>query len=257
VLAEVLGRLAGEIAAAMKEDPNLSLVLGHGSGSFGHVPANKHGTRLGVRTPEQWLGFVQVWRDAAELNHYVLDALHVAGIPALAFPPSASLVGKDGRVASWNLAPLVAALDAGLVPVVYGDVVFDTVRGGTIFSTEDLFSHMGRQLKPHRLLLAGIEPGVWADYPACTRMIEQITLKNVEEFLPALRGSAATDVTGGMYSKVMEMLELVQALPGMEALIFSGSRSGNVLRALLGERVGTQLSSEDFDRREEIRILLR
>lgn len=243
VLPGVLGRLAREIATALRENPRLSLILGHGSGSFGHVPAKKHGTRLGVWTPEQWLGFVEVWREAAALNHLVMDAMHESGLPVVAFPPSASLVGEDGKLASWDLSPLKAALKAGLVPVVYGDVVFDTIRGGTIFSTEDLFNHLGRQLKPSRLLLAGIEAGVWADYPKCTRLIERITPQNLEEVLPALRGSAATDVTGGMYSKVIEMLGLVQAVPGLEAFIFSGSWDGNVQKALMGERVGTHISS--------------
>lgn len=242
VLPEVLGRLAGEIAAALAADPDLRLVLGHGSGSFGHVPAKKHGTRVGVSTPEQWRGFVEVWNEAAALNHHVMDALHAAGLAAIAFPPSAGLVGRDGKVAAWDLGPLEAALEAGLLPVVYGDVAFDQVRGGTIFSTEDLFNHLARQLRPQRLLLAGIEPGVWSDYPGCTRLIEHITPKTLEEGELALGGSAAPDVTGGMYSKVTEMLRLVQDVSGLEAFIFSGSQEGNVRRALEGLRTGTRLS---------------
>ena len=35
--ADTLQRLAAEIAAARAADPQLRLVLGHGSGSFGHV----------------------------------------------------------------------------------------------------------------------------------------------------------------------------------------------------------------------------
>jgi len=61
---QVIRRLASEIARARRDDPALRLVLGHGSGSFGHVPAQKYGTRGGVRTPEEWGGFVQVWREA-------------------------------------------------------------------------------------------------------------------------------------------------------------------------------------------------
>ena len=36
---DVLGRLAGEIAAALAARPALWLLIGHGSGSFGHVAA--------------------------------------------------------------------------------------------------------------------------------------------------------------------------------------------------------------------------
>lgn len=241
VLTDVLERLAGEIAAGLADESNLRLVLGHGSGSFGHVPAKKYRTRQGVQTADDWHGFAEVWKEAAELNHYVIDALHKAGLPAIAFPASASLVGKDRKVATWDLAPLQAALEAGLLPVVYGDVAFDQVLGGTIFSTEDLFSHLARQLKPRRLLLAGKEAGVWADYPECKRLIERITPQTLREIAPALGGSTATDVTGGMQSKVTEMLELVQEVPGLEVLIFSGRLGGNVHRALLGERIGTSL----------------
>src|SRR5512143_3022207 len=81
---EVLARLAQETAAALVQDPGLRLVLGHGSGSFGHVPARRYGTRSGVYTPEEWRGFTEVWKEAAALDRLVLDALHAAGLPALA-----------------------------------------------------------------------------------------------------------------------------------------------------------------------------
>ena len=240
---ETLARLAGEIAAVFDQNPDLRLVLGHGAGSFGHVSARKHGTRQGVRTPAEWRGFAEVWRDAAALNRLVMDALHAAGLPAIALPPSASVTAEDGRIVAWDLAPLRAALAAGLLPVVFGDVAFDIARGGTILSTEDLFAHLARQLRPRRLLLAGIEPGVWADYPACTQLVERIHPGDLAEVAPALSGSAATDVTGGMASKVQEMLALVQAVPHLEVMIFSGETPGVGADALCGSQAGTLISA--------------
>jgi isopentenyl phosphate kinase len=146
---EVLERLAQEIAAARQSNPALLLLLGHGSGSFGHVPAKKYGTRNGVQTPEGWLGFAEVWQEAVALNRLVIDALIATGLPAISFPPSASAIAEDGRVYSWDLAPLQAALQARLLPVVYGDTVFDRLRGGTILSTEDLFDYLAVQLHPN------------------------------------------------------------------------------------------------------------
>jgi isopentenyl phosphate kinase len=239
VRADVLARLAGEIAAALAQDPTLRLVIGHGSGSFGHVPAKRYGTRQGVQTEQAWRGFVDVWREANALNRLVMDALAQANLPALAFSPLASVTASDGRPATWQLAPLQAALSHGLIPVIQGDVVFDTARGGTILSTEDLFVYLAGVLRPRRVLLAGIEPGVWADFPACTRLIPEITPANLGGVAPSLAGSAATDVTGGMASKVGEMLALVQALPGLEVLIFSAETPGSLCEALLGARPGT------------------
>lgn len=236
---DVIKRLATEIATALALRPNLHLLLGHGSGSFGHVPANKYATRQGVQTENEWRGFTEVWYEASDLNRLVIQALQAEGLPAIAFPPSAMIIAQDGAVLSWDLSPLRSALQAGLLPVVYGDVVFDTRRGGTILSTEDLFGHLAVQFKPARLLLAGIEPGVWADYPTCKQVVAEITPGNLQEIEAVLYGSAATDVTGGMASKVNQSLEIVRKMPGLEILIFSGEEPRAVQDALVGGSRGT------------------
>ena len=236
---DVLGRLSREISEARTQEPFINLIIGHGSGSFGHVPAKKYGTRQGVHTAQEWMGFAEVWREAAALNRLVMDALASAGLPVISFPPSASVTARSGRVEAWDLAPIRSALQAKLIPVVQGDTVFDSLRGGTILSTEDLFDYLARQLRPTRILLAGLEKGVWADYPTCSRLIPEITPANLEEVAPALGGSAETDVTGGMASKVHQSLSQVKAVPGLEILIFSGQQPGAVKEALLGSQAGT------------------
>ncbi len=238
---EVIARLVGEIAAARQAQPEMRLVLGHGSGSFGHVPAKKYATRQGVDTPEGWRGFAEVWREAAALNRLVMDALASAGVPALALPPSAAVTARRGQVIAWDLRPLRAALRAGLLPVVYGDVVFDEDLGGTILSTEDVFAHLAGELAPRRILLAGRAAGVWRDYPACTDLITEITPQNWPRLLAAVRGSAATDVTGGMAGKVAAMLKLVESIAGLEVWIFSGESLESVSRSLQGSPQGTRL----------------
>lgn len=236
---EVLARLAGEIAQARRENPDLQMILGHGSGSFGHVPAKQHGTRSGVHTPEQWVGFVEVWQEAWQLNRLVMQALASAGLPALAFAPVASVLAEAGRVLDWNLESMRIALSVGLLPVVYGDVIFDRQLGGTILSTEDLFEYLAIHLLPKRILLAGIDDGVWADFPACTRFVRRITPNSWPKIQPTLGGSAATDVTGGMLSKVKASLALVQQIEGLEIRVFSGYETGAIYRALIGDEVGT------------------
>ncbi len=240
--ADVLAQAASELATAHAANPNLRLLLGHGSGSFGHYPAKAHGTRNGVQTEEQWGGFIEVWQQAAALNRLVMDALAAAGIRAIAFPPSASATASDGRIIAWNLQPIQAALNAGIVPVVFGDVAFDTVRNGTILSTEDLFVHLAGALKPGRILLAGDEQGVFANYTSDPQLIPHITPASFSALAGSVSGAVAPDVTGGMAGKVQAMLELVSQFDS-EVRIFSGLEAGNIASALTGARHGTLLTN--------------
>ncbi len=238
---EVIDRLGVEIRQFLEHRPNHRLVLGHGSGSFGHVAAKRYGTRQGVTSEAAWRGFAEVWQQARTLNQIVIEALCDAGLAAIAFPASACAVTMSGQVVNWDIEAIRAALTAGLLPVVYGDVVFDRVLGGTIVSTEDIFSYLARGLKPDRILLAGMESGVWADFPHNTDLVPRITPQNYAETLSAYGATNGEDVTGGMKGKVKEMLDLVSSLPGLEVVIFSGIRAGALGAALEGENLGTRL----------------
>jgi isopentenyl phosphate kinase len=172
-----------------------------------------------------------------------MEALHKAEVRAMSLPPSASVIASGGSVMVWDTTPIRMAISAGIVPVIYGDVVFDEVRGGTILSTEDLFGHLARALTPERLLLAGQEAGVWEDFPTRTKMIEKITPSSFEEVSTGIGKAQGADVTGGMKSKVRQMLQLVQELPEMTIQIFSGDEAGNLIRVMAGEILGTMITT--------------
>lgn len=228
----VLKRLASEIQEALTTAPRMRLVIGHGSGSFGHVAAARFSTRSGVSTAEEWMGYAHVSDSAARLNRAVCSALLESGVPAISLQPSASAVCEDGRIVQLASDPVEAALQAGVVPVVYGDVAFDRVRGGTIISTEEIMSYLATIIAPSRLLLAGETVGV-LDRQGKT--IPEITAENLVEISPFLRGSRGTDVTGGMASKIRGMLDLNAQIGGLSIRVFSGLEPRNVRDALLSK----------------------
>jgi isopentenyl phosphate kinase len=254
---DVMDDLALQIVTALQTHPDLRLVLGHGAGSFGHVPASEYHTRDGFQpqsTPlmhrkrdeteeNYWKGFAEVWYQAELLNRYVMDALHKAGVRAITFPPSASVIASNGQVTVWETTPIRMALSAGIIPVIHGDVVFDEVRGGTILSTEDLFMHLTRALNPDRILLAGLEKAVWADFPERAKRIEKITPQSYKEISAGVGKTAAgADVTGGMETKVRQMLDLVRESSVTSVQIFSGEDAGNIVYALSGDSLGTLIT---------------
>lgn len=237
--------LAEEFAAVLQAKPDLQLLLGHGSGSFGHWEASRYNTRNGVHTTAEWLGFSQVSAAASRLNRIVVDAFVRAKVPVLSLQPSASAEVVDGRITSLALPPIQRALEAGLVPLIFGDVAFDCVRGGTILSTEHLFFHLAPVLHPSRILLLGNAPGVLDDQRKVIPLITPATYAQVEPFL---RGAGGVDVTGGMADKVTRMVALVREIPGLEVCILTGRDPENLRRVLLepDAAIGTRICAESF-----------
>ena len=153
-------RLAQELKVIV-DQIDAPIILGHGSGSFGHFEAKRHDTIHGVQSAEQWQGFTQVAHVARELNFRVIESLLEQNIPAISIQPSSVSSANDGKVNAMALDTLQTALDNHLLPVVYGDVGFDKVRGGTILSTETIFDYLVAHLPVNRILLLGEVDGVW------------------------------------------------------------------------------------------------
>jgi len=243
---EVIHRAAREVRQALDARPELRLVLGHGSGSFGHFVGRRYGTRQGIRDETSWRGYAETGAAAARLNRLVTDAFLAADVPVLTVQPSASARCRDGELLSLDVHPINVALAHGLVPLVYGDVALDEVRGCTIISTEQIFVWLAGQLHPQRVILSGVVNGVFDRDPlqdTAALRIPEITPTTFPQIESLLTGSHGVDVTGGMFSKVREMLALIERQPDLEVHLITGQEPGRIAQALLhqGSMSGTVL----------------
>jgi isopentenyl phosphate kinase len=231
---EVIQRLAREVKAALSARPELRLVLGHGSGSFGHVLAHRYHVHTGC---SDWWGYAATGAIAARLNRLVTDTFLEEGVPVVSVQPSASARSRGGALVGIAIAPIQAALEHGLVPLVYGDVAFDESQGSAIISTEQLFFYLTKILLPSRIILAGEVEGVFTSDPLrdpAAKLIAEISSGNIEQVKAMLSGSFAVDVTGGMLSKVTTMYDLLREHTALTIQIVSGRVPGVVQRALQG-----------------------
>ena len=237
----VIRRLACEVRQALDSVPSLGLLIGHGSGSFGHWAAKPYGTRQGVQTPTQWYGYARVSASAARLNRIVTDIFLAADVPVLSLQPSASARCSGYTLEHLDTYPIQAALTHGLIPLVHGDVALDDVHGGTIISTEDVFLFLADELCPTRILLLGEVPGV---LDPLGNIVSSITPNTLPSLRTALAGSASVDVTGGMVDKVTLMVELVQRHCHTTVHILTGTEPGLLSRVLAQPalRVGTLIT---------------
>ena len=232
---DVLARVASEVAQARRKSPRLRLVVGHGSGSFGHVSAQRYGTRRGVGSPAQWYGFAATADAAARLNRIVAACFLEAGLPVWSVQPSVGLRCRDGKVMEGPVETVRMAVDRGLLPLIHGDVAFDSVRGGTIASTEEIFEQLAGHFPPVRIVLAGELEGVYTSDPRkdpTAGLLREITPASFESSSVALGASHATDVTGGMAAKVEQSLRMVNATKGLEVIICGGLTPGAIFDAL-------------------------
>ena len=249
---EVIHCAAQEVQRALAKKKSLSLVLGHGSGSFGHIPALKYGTREGATSPEAWRGYAETSSAASRLNQLVRDIFLEEGVGVVSCQPSASALCRGGKLIHLEMRPLHHLLAHDLIPIVYGDVAIDELWGSTIISTEEIFRYLARRLSPKCIVLAGQVGGVYTadpllDESAC--LIGEISPRNFAQVERLLAGSHGIDVTGGMLSKVRSMYELVCEQPSLTVRVISGMRAGLIERVLLediGEGTLIHGASEDL-----------
>lgn len=231
-----LERIAAEIASALARGAP-ALVIGHGSGSFGHVEAARSGVGEGTGAAGV-AGIVRTQAAAAELHAHVLGALRRAGVAAYSIAPSSCIVTERGRPVSVAIAPLARALEAGLVPVTYGDVVMDRARGVAIASTETVLLAFARRLRrrgvrPRVAYWLGDTDGVLG---SDGRTLARLRGTDLRAVLGAVGGSAATDVTGGMRHRLVTAGALARI--GVTSWILDGRPRGAAERALGGQPGG-------------------
>jgi len=223
---EEIKRVAEEVAAAPQ-----NLILVHGAGSFGHIPAKRYGL------PESFnpKGLRETHASVASLNALVVEALAEAGANPMPMHPFSCLVLRDGRISSFALGPLGMMLENGILPVLHGDVAMDITRRAGIVSGDQLVHYLARSIKAEMVAVGTNVDGIMLQGKA----ISEIGKSD----LPALEGevgeSSEVDVTGGMRGKLMELLQLAEA--GIGSTIFNASREGQIKRALRGEAVGTRV----------------
>lgn len=247
---DVIKRLAKEIHEARQES-HFKLIVGHGGGSYPHVPAMKFHTNEGIINDESYEGIARVQDAASRLNRILVRELIEAGENAVSLQLSACSVAENGRIKDMYLKPMEMLLDFDMLPVPHGDVAFDLKKGCCILSTEEVLNYLARteavlgKYEMDRIIVCGRVDGVFTGDPEDpkSKLIKTITPKTLNGIEDYLAESSGIDVTGGMVHKVKRMIELTEQ--GIQTEIINALRPGYVKRALLGEQgLGTIIKAD-------------
>lgn len=212
-----------------------NLLIGNGAGSFAHISAKKYRSSEGYINQKSQRGQSIVENDACRLNRIIVRELIKAGENAISFQTSAASITKNGNVKFFYLEPIKNYLKYDLVPVVYGDIVSDSKRGCSILSTEKIFNHLAKKLKPKKIILMSDVEGV---YDFKKRVIPEINKINFQKIKKFLKGADKIDVTGGMLHKVKQAIEMTKKGSVVNII---GGKPGDLEKSLKGKKVGTKI----------------
>ena len=236
---KTIKRIANEIYEA-RQEKKFKLIVGNGGGSYPHSVAAQYRTNEGFINERSYEGMAKVQDAASMLNRIIVKGLINVGENAVSINPSSCVITENGEIKKFFLEPITKLLNFDMVPVTYGDVVFDLKKGCVILSTEIILAYIGRILKKKyrvsRIIMCTNVDGIFTRDPnlnSNAELIPLVTLKNFEKIKHYLRGSAGTDVTGGMVHKVERMLKLTKI--GIETDIINAKKPNILKRTLLGE----------------------
>ena len=234
---DVISRLSAEICE-LRTSVDSGLIIGHGSGSFGHRAAERYGIHRGISSTEQLPGVGVTQSAAARLHALVFQNLLEAEVPAYSLAPSSFLVASEDRAELLWPEPVLLALDLGLVPAVYGDVVMNREWGTSICSTETLFLALAPALASRGRFVKG---AVWLGetegvFDSSGRVIPEIDPDEVEALASGVDGASGVDVTGGMRHRLQAVETLARL--GIPSWIGNGLVPGNLIAAVHGDVVG-------------------
>jgi isopentenyl phosphate kinase len=158
-------------------------------------------------------------------------------VPALPIHPLDSVALDAGRIAHFDMTTLDLMLENNIIPVLHGDVVMDSANGFNILSGDQIVGYLAQRMRPEKI-------GIGTDVDGIVYKGEKIGHLNASEFekyRKEIVGSSVVDVTGGMLSKVSELVEIAKA--GIQSEIFNATRDGNVAKFLLShQKVGMTIS---------------
>lgn len=226
-----------------------SVIVGNGGGSFGHYFAEKYSLMDGISDAEGWEGFCKGKNGNAILHTKLIEEFVNQGISACSFPIDDIFCGdiqnaKD--TSCWNR--MFSYLEHGILPIVYGDIIYDSKKGCKIISTESIFTLLSEAiiLNPDcgysidKIIFCTNKNGVENSDGEVLPFINKQKFNQWEIFR---KHGDGYDVTGGMYGKVMMAIDTRICCP---VYIINGNYPERLSGLLRGEEVtGTCIFSAD------------
>ena len=208
--------LVARVLKARQARIGLPVILIFGGGSYGNVAP----TEYRILERQQGLPSVNLPMMTAVMFSMLSDITRIFVEHALRVYPfqSSALLGLDERGhLNINARPLVAAMAAGYMPLLTGDLLVCGERGARIVSSDDIAPLLAVDFEVRRALYYSDVAGV---YDQVGNLIPWVNNANAASIETCVGGSSVPDLTGGMRNKFMQQRQLAHLGVVSEVLSF-------------------------------------
>ena len=128
------------------------------------------------------------------------------------------VLNKQGSLCSWNTTSIDAALQAGAIPLLHGDMVFDLSWGLSVCSGDVLLAKLAQHFKVSKVFFASDVDGIFSKDPHRFRNATLILTTTFEKLDQSakLTSSHNKDVTGGLAKKFTSL----QGIKSLRSIYF-------------------------------------
>jgi len=216
-----------------------SLVIVHGVGSFGHPPVLKYNLHKGFRNKDQLISMSKTQQIVNKFRETIATTFMEEGVPINLMHASSMIVGDKMVINDYNFNSLRGFLSLGMVPLIGGDMMFDTSMGFSVCSGDQLAVVLSRVLHAKQLLFATDVSGVFDKDPKSeeqAQMLREININEIEQLFSNQNETAKTDASGKMRGKLRSLASIKDLIQeGLEVAIFSMNKKGVLESYLKGQ----------------------
>lgn len=237
VRTELLKKVARAIHDTQKSK-DFQLILIHGAGAAGHQLAREFNLKEGVKG-------IDMRREAAlrsrgvnqKLDGAIFEILIAEGIRATPVHTASVVIQKNCKILKFHFETVAESLRQNYIPLLYGEMVFDSVLEMSICSGDALAAALAKKFDAQKILFASDIDGIFNRDPYLHKDAELIKNTTLEKLrnLSEISESHNIDATGGLQGKIKQ-IQTVKS-PSLKTIeFFNGMESTNYKHALLGDK---------------------
>jgi len=134
-------------------DSKKKLILIHGGGSFGHPVAKDYNISNGINPniQNQIFGLAKTHDVMNQLNSKIIKTLLEKNFPAITIQPSSIFMTSAKKISTRAFDVIETALDLGILPVLYGDIILDSNSSFSIISGDQIILEICKILKNFKI----------------------------------------------------------------------------------------------------------